>query len=130
LITDAKDKSRGAEEPSAAEKLDRPTGDCDVLDVAPIAAGRLATVAGKVHRLRIIALDPYDVALAKLCRNDDRDYEDVMHLARAIPFDLELLEHRYESELRPYIIGNKADSQYNIQSWLEDIREERNASVS
>lgn len=41
--------------------------------------------------LRIFALDPYDIALAKLERNIQRDRDDVRCLARIIPFDLEVL---------------------------------------
>jgi hypothetical protein len=43
-----------------------------------------------------MALDPYDLALTKLERNIERDRSDVRYLARAIPFDLELLRVRYK----------------------------------
>lgn len=70
-------------------------------------------------------MDPYDVALSKLGRNYDCDYDDVMHLARTIPFDLEVFESRYETELRPTFIGNVKEAHFSFHSWLEDIREER-----
>ena len=41
--------------------------------------------AGAFPRLRIFALDPYDLALSKLERNIQRDRDDVFHLARTIP---------------------------------------------
>jgi hypothetical protein len=58
---------------------------------------------GAFQNLRLMALDPYDLALTKLERNIERDRSDVRYLARAIPFDLELLRDRYQQELRPYL---------------------------
>ncbi len=67
---------------------------------------RIAEVFGGVFtQLQIFALDPYDVALAKIERNSGRDREDVRHLARVVPFDLEVLSQRYHDELRVYL-GN------------------------
>ena len=102
----------------------RPTGDLDVLEIAPREAGRpmleLGIQGGPLHKkyklyldhvgvahvpedyeerlteifpkvfkhLRLLALDPYDLALSKLERNIQRDRDDVMHLARTVPFDL------------------------------------------
>lgn len=56
---------------------------------------------GQFQYLHLYAFDPYDIALAKLERNIQRDRDDVKHLARTIPFDLHLLKERYEKELRP-----------------------------
>jgi hypothetical protein len=50
------------------------------------------------RRLRLFALDPYDLALSKLERNIQRDRDDVRFLARTIPFDLEILQERYRKE--------------------------------
>jgi hypothetical protein len=44
---------------------------------------------GAFQNLRLMALDPYDLALTKLERNIERDRSDVRYLARAIPFDLD-----------------------------------------
>ncbi|MGH9837608.1 MAG: DUF6036 family nucleotidyltransferase [Blastocatellia bacterium] len=74
--------------------------------------------------LRLFAFDPYDVALAKLERNFIRDRDDVKHLARTIPFDLDVLKDRYEKELRPYL-GNPAREDLTLRLWLEAIEEER-----
>ena len=75
--------------------------------------------------LHLKVMDPYDIALSKLSRNIDRDHEDVMHLARAIPFDLELFETRYREELYPYLFGDKKEKDDWFSAWLEDIRDER-----
>lgn len=49
---------------------------------------------GVFRHLRLMALDPYDLALTKLDRNIERDRSDVRYLARTIPFDLNLLQAR------------------------------------
>jgi hypothetical protein len=67
---------------------------------------RLTEIFPKVFKhLRLLALDPYDLALSKLERNIQRDRDDVMHLARTVPFDLEVLKDRYQKELR-WQLGN------------------------
>jgi hypothetical protein len=48
---------------------------------------------GAFKHLRLLALDPYDLALSKIERNSQRDRDDVKHLARVVPFDLEVLRH-------------------------------------
>jgi hypothetical protein len=57
------------------------------------------------ERLRLFALDPYDLALSKLERNIERDRVDVLFLARTIPFDLQVLQACYTKELR-WQLGN------------------------
>lgn len=76
-------------------------------------------------RLRMSALDPYDLALAKLERNVQRDRDDVKYLARQTPFDPEILKERYEKELRPYL-GKPEREDLTLRLWLEAIEEERN----
>jgi hypothetical protein len=67
---------------------------------------RLTEIApGSFKHLRLFALDPYDLALSKLERNTQRDRDDVRHLARIVPLDLNTLRTRYEEELRP-LLGN------------------------
>lgn len=74
--------------------------------------------------LRLMALDPYDIALTKLERNIERDRNDVRFLARTVPFDLDLLQERYRAELRPYL-GNPRREDLTLQLWLEAIEEDR-----
>jgi hypothetical protein len=79
---------------------------------------------GKFNRLRLLALDPYDVALSKIERNTQRDRDDVRHLARMVPFDLDKLKERYQNELRPYL-GNPEREDLTLKLWFEAIEEER-----
>jgi hypothetical protein len=73
-------------------------------------------------------MDPYDIALCKLKRDNDRDFQDVMFLARNTPFDLPLFEQRYREELRPYLFGSVSEADYTFERWLEAIREDRQSS--
>jgi hypothetical protein len=138
----------------------RPTGDLDVLEIAPREAGRpileLGMQGGPLHKkykiyldhvgvahvpenyeerlseifskvfkhLRLFALDPYDLAMSKLERNIQRDRDDVMHLARTVPFDPEVLKDRYQKELR-WQLGNPEREDLTLRLWIEAIQEER-----
>jgi hypothetical protein len=83
--------------------------------------------AGTFNHLRICALDPYDLALSKLERNIQRDRDDVKHLARSVPLDLEILKQRYEKELR-WQLGNPAREDLTLKLWIEMIEEDRSAA--
>lgn len=86
---------------------------------------RLTELFPKVFkRLRLYAFDPYDLALAKLERNIQRDRDDVKYLARTIPLNPLLLKDRYEKELRPYL-GNPVREDLTLRLWLEMIEEEQ-----
>lgn len=79
---------------------------------------------GKFELLRLLAFDPYDLALAKIERNIERDRDDVRFLAKTVPFDLDMLERRYHQELRPYLaIPERED--LTLRLWIEMIEEER-----
>jgi hypothetical protein len=138
----------------------RPTGDLDVLEIAPRDAGRAMLELGMrgsaLHRkykiyldhvgvahvpedyedrlteiflgtfqhLRLLAFDPHDLALSKLERNIQRDRDDVLHLARTVPLELEVLRDRYQKELR-WQLGNPAREDLTLQLWIDAIKEER-----
>ena len=70
------------------------------------------------HRLHLFGLEAHDLALSKLERNSARDREDVKYLFRAAPLDLEVLERRYNSELRPYL-PNTERHDLTFRLWLE-----------
>ena len=84
--------------------------------------------AGEFKRLRICALDPYDLALSKLERNIQRDRDDVKHLARLIPLDLEILKERYDEELR-WQLGNPERENLTLRLWIDMIEEERSMTA-
>lgn len=103
----------------------------DSARIAPLPENyedRLSEIlAGTFKHLRLLVLDPYDVALAKIERNIQRDRDDVRFMARAVPFDLEILKERYERELRP-ILGNPEREDLTLKLWIEAIREDQEAN--
>lgn len=84
--------------------------------------------AGTFQHLRLLALDPYDIALCKIERNGERDRFDVLHLARKVPFDLALLRDRYVRELRPNLMNPKP-CDLALDLWVEMIEEDRSRST-
>ena len=80
--------------------------------------------AGAFSKLRLFALDAYDLALAKLERNSQRDREDVFYLADTVPLEITRLRQRYQEELRPYL-GNAAREDLTMDLWAEAIEERR-----
>ena len=74
--------------------------------------------------LRLYALDPYDLALAKLERNLLKDQQDVLYLAQTIPLDLDVLKDRYMRELRPYLATEKRED-LTLKLWIEMIEDDR-----
>ena len=76
------------------------------------------------RHLRLFALDPYDLTLAKLQRNLQRDRDDVLHVARVANLDLEVLRTRYADELRPYL-GRPEREDLTLDLWIAMIRELR-----
>lgn len=99
-----------------------------VVGVAPVPVDyedRLTEMfPGSFKHLRLFALDPYDLALSKLERNTQRDRDDVKHLARIVPFDLDVLQERYQKELRSDL-GNPEREDLTLKLWIEAIEEER-----
>jgi|SRR5271168_1447378 len=80
--------------------------------------------SGTFEHLRLFALDPYDLALSKLERNEQIDRDDVRHLARTVPFDLVVLQDRYHKEMR-HCLGVPEREDLTLKLWVEAIEEER-----
>lgn len=100
----------------------------DRVSIAPLPENyedRITEVfSGVFKSLRLYVLDPYDIALAKIERNTARDRQDVLHLARVVPFNLEVLKQRYTDELRVYL-GNPDREDLTLKLWIEMIEEDR-----
>jgi len=73
------------------------------------------------RNLRLFALDPHDLALTKLRRNSQRDRDDVLHLAKTAPLDIETLRSRYR-EMRP-LLANPEREDLTLKLWIEAIEE-------
>jgi len=85
--------------------------------------------SGAFKHLRLLAFDPYDLALSKLERNIQRDRDDVKHLARTVPLNLDILRERYEKELRSYLALPERED-LTLRLWIEAITEDSKRSGS
>ena len=77
---------------------------------------------GTYRNFRLLALDPYDIALSKLERNSQKDRDDVRFLASRVPFDLRILEQRYRDELR-WQLGRPDREDLTMALWMEMLSE-------
>lgn len=88
-------------------------------------ATRLRRVAkGRFKNLRLWALDPDDLVLAKLTRNWPKDREDLGAMAEARLVNPEVLRHRYRNELRPYLLTTDGHDT-TAKLWVEEAEERR-----
>lgn len=98
----------------------------DRVGIAPLPENyeaRLTEVfSGVFEYLRLFALDPYDIALAKIERNTARDRQDVLYLARAVPLAPDVLRQRYQDEMRVYL-GNPDREDLTLKLWIDMIEE-------
>jgi len=86
-------------------------------------ASRLVDITpGGLGHLRLLALEVHDLALAKLGRNSPRDRWDVKFLAEQGALDRRLLQERFESELRPYVL-NEVRERLTLELWVEEFFE-------
>lgn len=70
-------------------------------------------------------MDPYDLALTKLKRDSDKDFQDILALAEMVPFDLDLFERRYITELRDNTTGTAEANDSVFYRWKQSILENR-----
>jgi hypothetical protein len=101
----------------------------DVVTVATVPDGypeRLTEMYPRRFRhLRLLALDPYDLVLAKLTRNADRDRGDLEYLGAAVPLDPSVLKNRYLREMRDYVAVPERED-VTLGLWIDIIEETRN----
>jgi hypothetical protein len=75
---------------------------------------------GRYRRLRLLALEPHDLALTKVERNWDLDRSDLTLMAKAGLLDAGILKQRYDREMRPYLIDTKGRGA-TVKLWAEII---------
>ena len=74
----------------------------------------------RFQMLRLLVVEPHDLALSKLSRNAPIDQADVEYLARTVPLSADLLRQRYEQELRPGpLMGDPEKHDRTLRMWLE-----------
>lgn len=79
---------------------------------------RLLEIPTQLQKIRLLGLDPYDLALSKLERSQERDLADISHLARNGEIIGAALEERYEQFHRPYLVGDLNRIDFMFKLWL------------
>jgi hypothetical protein len=72
------------------------------------------------RRLRLMALEVHDLALAKLSRNSQRDREDIAYLASNGALQRQTLRERFDTELKPYLLNEQREA-FTLDLWLEEF---------
>jgi hypothetical protein len=98
----------------------------DVVTVADVPDNydeRLTTVLdASFEKLQFRIFERYDLVLAKIVRNNDRDRADVAAIAGGPGLDIEVLRARYVQELRPKL-GRPEREDLTLELWIEIIEE-------
>jgi hypothetical protein len=81
------------------------------------------------QRIHLFALDPYDLVLATLERNLQRDRDDFVYMAQIVPLDLTVLKQRYTDEMRIYL-GRPEREDVTLQLWIDIVEESRKPRTS
>ena len=91
-----------------------------VADVPENYKARLQPILpGSFLRLRLLALEVYDIVLSKLVRNSPVDDADVRFLIQKGVLDSASLRERYERELRPLLLAHQGRHDTTLRLWLE-----------
>lgn len=75
--------------------------------------------SGYLKNIRLFILDPYDLILSKISRNEDRDREDAKYLASTLRLSSEILRNRYDTELRAILIGRVESHDKTLEFWID-----------
>jgi|SRR5579862_3111166 len=74
------------------------------------------------QKLRLWALEPYDLILSKLARNNPKDRDDVKFLVTKLSLSFDVLYRRWESEMKPWI-ANADRHEPTINLWKSYFRQ-------
>ena len=74
----------------------------------------------RLRHLKIRAFEGHDIVLAKVSRNSPRDRYDVEFLAKKGALNRRLLEERFATEMRPYLLNETRETP-TLDLWLEEF---------
>ena len=92
-----------------------------VADLPEEYESRLEAIELKLEKLKLWALDPYDLLLSKVSRNSPRDQDDAKYLISKVQLKFETLENRWKQEMAPWI-SNRDRHDLTIELWKEYFR--------
>ncbi len=79
---------------------------------------RLKALNVGLPKLKLMVLDPYDLALSKLTRNSPKDRDDVKAIAGKLQLSFKELMNIFEPEMKPWL-PNLERHERTLQLWRE-----------
>lgn len=79
---------------------------------------RLQEIKLDLRKLKLWALDPYDLLLAKVTRNSPKDQDDAKYLIRKLKLDFQTFSDRWNKEMATSV-GDRARHNLTIELWKE-----------
>jgi Nucleotidyltransferase of unknown function (DUF6036) len=93
-----------------------------VEDVPDGYDGRLIDLRAGLKKVRLLALEAYDLVLSKLTRNHPKDREDAKYLIKSQNLDPSILRGRFQSEMKPWL-PNVDRHRLTLDLWIESATE-------
>jgi len=89
-----------------------------IADLPEDYESRLKEIKVDLENLKLWALDPYDLLLAKVTRNSPKDQEDAKYLILKLKLEFKTFYDRWQKELGPRV-SNRERHDLTIQLWKE-----------
>jgi len=89
-----------------------------VYDLPDDYESRLQELPLNLKKLKLWAVDPYDLLLSKLPRNSPKDREDAKYLIRKLGLQFEIFYDRWQKEMAPWI-ANPDRHELTIKLWAD-----------
>ena len=72
-----------------------------------------------MEKLKLSALDPYDLLLSKISRNSPKDQEDAKYLIPKLKLEFEPFQNRWQQEVIPWVATNHERHDLSMQLWKD-----------
>lgn len=87
-----------------------------IVDLPEEYQSRLQALELNLEKLKLSALDPYDLLLSKVSRNSPKDQEDAKYLISKLGLEFEIFYGRWQREMSPWI-GVRERHELTMQLW-------------
>lgn len=89
-----------------------------IADLPEDYESRLQEIKVNLEKLKLWALEPYDLLLSKVTRNSPKDQDDAKRLISKLKLDFKTFHDRWERELAP-MVSNRRTHDLAIELWKE-----------
>ena len=94
-----------------------------IADLPEDYESRIQELKLNLEKLKLWALDPYDLLLSKVTRNSPKDQDDAKRVIFTLKLDFKTFHDRWEKELGP-LVSNRARHDLTIELWKEYFPDE------